>query len=96
MATELRGAGIRAEVYLGGSGMKAQLKYADRRRAALALIQGSDEASRGEVQIKDLALGAEMSKGIADNLEWREARVAQKVVRRERLVSEVKAILASG
>jgi histidyl-tRNA synthetase len=96
MATDLRQAGIRAEVYLGGSGMKAQLKYADRRRAALALIQGSDEAARGEVQIKDLALGAEMAKGIADNQEWREARVAQKVVRRERLVSEVKAILAAG
>jgi histidyl-tRNA synthetase len=96
MATELRRAGIRAEVYLGGSGMKAQLKYADRRRAALALIQGSEEAARGEVQIKDLALGAEMAKGIADNQEWREARVAQKVVRRERLVSEVKAILAAG
>jgi histidyl-tRNA synthetase len=96
MATALRQAGIRAEVYLGGSGMKAQLKYADRRRAALALIQGSEEAARGEVQIKDLALGAEMAKGIADNQEWREARVAQKVVRRERLVSEVKAILAAG
>jgi histidyl-tRNA synthetase len=96
MATELRDAGIRAEVYLGGSGMKAQLKYADKRRAALALIQGSEEASRGEVQIKDLALGAEMAKGIADNQEWREARVAQKVVRRERLVPEVKAILAAG
>jgi histidyl-tRNA synthetase len=96
MATELRRAGIRAEVYLGGSGIKAQLKYADKRRAALALIQGSEEAARGEVQIKDLALGAEMAKGIADNQEWREARVAQKVVRRERLVSEVKAILAAG
>ena len=95
MAADLRDAGIRAEVYLGGSGMKAQLKYADRRGAALALIQGSDEASRGEVQIKDLALGAEMAKGIIDNQEWREARVAQKVVRRERLVPEVKAMLAA-
>jgi histidyl-tRNA synthetase len=51
MAKELRDAGIRAEVYLGGSGMKAQLKYADRRRSPIAVIQGSDEATRDEVQL---------------------------------------------
>ncbi len=31
MVSELRQAGIRAEMYLGGAGMKAQMKYADRR-----------------------------------------------------------------
>lgn len=67
MAGELRAAGIRAEVYLGGSGMKAQLKYADRRQAPIAIIQGSDEAARGEVQLKDLDLGARMAQEIADN-----------------------------
>ena len=35
MAQELRAAGIRAELYLGESGMKAQMKYADRRGCAL-------------------------------------------------------------
>ena len=93
MARDLREAGIRAEVYLGGSGMKAQLKYADRRRSPVAVIQGSDEAARGEVQLKDLALGAEMAKAIASNTEWREARVAQKLVSRADLVAEVKAML---
>ena len=93
MARDLREAGIRAEVYLGGSGMKAQLKYADRRRSPVAVIQGSDEAARGEVQLKDLALGAEMAKAIASNTEWREARVAQKLVARADLVAEVKAML---
>ncbi|NRA86286.1 MAG: histidine--tRNA ligase [Rhizobiales bacterium] len=33
MAVELRQAGIRSEVYMGSSGMKAQLKYADKRGA---------------------------------------------------------------
>ena len=93
MARDLREAGIRAEVYLGGSGMKAQLKYADRRRSPVAVIQGSDEAARGEVQLKDLALGAQMAKAIASNTEWREARVAQKLVARADLVAEVKAML---
>ena len=93
MASELRAAGIRAEVYLGGSGMKAQLKYADRRNAPVAVIQGSDEAAQGVVQLKDLALGAEMAKGIEGNAEWREARVAQKMVARDNLVAEVRAML---
>jgi histidyl-tRNA synthetase len=94
MASELRQAGIRAEVYLGGSGMKAQLKYADRRKAPIAVIQGSNEAEKGEVQLKDLALGAEMAKAILDNTQWREARVAQRVVARGDLVSSVRAMLA--
>ncbi len=86
----LRAAGIRAEVYLGGSGMKAQLKYADRRQAPIAIIQGSDEAARGEVQLKDLDLGARMAQEIADNTQWREARVAQRVVPRHDLVNAVR------
>eukprot|EP01036_Dinobryon_divergens_P012029 gene12029-16206_t len=36
MTSELRRAGIRAEMYLGTSGMNAQMKYADRRNAAAA------------------------------------------------------------
>ncbi|MGO8834307.1 MAG: histidine--tRNA ligase, partial [Roseiarcus sp.] len=39
----LRGAGIASELYLGGAGMNAQLKYADRRRSLCAVIQGSNE-----------------------------------------------------
>jgi histidyl-tRNA synthetase len=93
MATELRQAGIRAEVYLGGSGMKAQLKYADRRKAPIAVIQGSDEAEKGQVQLKDLALGAQMAKAIADNAEWREARVAQRLVPRSELVKTVREMM---
>jgi hypothetical protein len=47
-------AGIRAEMYLGTAGMKAQMKYADKRGAPLVIIQGGDEKAKGEVQIKDL------------------------------------------
>ena len=50
----LRDAGIRAELYLGSSGMKAQMKYADKRGSPCAVIQGGDEKAKGEVQIKDL------------------------------------------
>ncbi|MGK2923680.1 MAG: histidine--tRNA ligase [Methyloceanibacter sp.] len=58
MVQALRNANIRAELYLGSSGMKAQMKYADRRGSPCVVIQGGDEKERGEVQIKDLVLGA--------------------------------------
>ncbi|MCA8895655.1 MAG: histidine--tRNA ligase, partial [Amphiplicatus sp.] len=94
MAGELRAAGLRAEVYLGGSGMRAQMKYADKRMAPVAVIQGEDERAKGEVTIKDLILGAELSKEIEDNAEWREAQPAQFSVPRGELVDAVKKTLA--
>jgi len=93
MATELRETGIRAEMYLGTSGMRAQMKYADKRGAPCVVIQGEDERAAGEITIKDLALGAEMSREIEDNLEWRQGRPAQVQVARSGLVAAVRDIL---
>jgi len=93
MAKELRNADIRSEVYLGGSGMKAQMKYADKRRAPLAIIEGEDERIKGEITIKDLILGAKLSEKIEDNAEWREGQPAQFSVPREKLVDAVKEVL---
>ncbi len=94
MAGELRAAGLRAEVYLGGSNFAKQLKYADKRAAPVAIIQGSDEREKGEVTIKDLVLGAELSKDIEDNKAWREDQPAQFTVKRGDLVDAVKKTLA--
>jgi histidyl-tRNA synthetase len=96
MVARLRAAGIAAEMYLGDSGMRAQMKYADRRNAPLAIIQGGDEKARGIVQIKDLALGKQLSEAIADNKEWREERPGQEEVGEEQLVEAVKRMLARG
>ncbi|AZO01111.1 histidine--tRNA ligase [Mesorhizobium sp. M9A.F.Ca.ET.002.03.1.2] len=95
MVAELRAAGIRSEMYLGGAGMKAQLKYADRRGSPVAIIQGDDERAKGELQIKDLIEGARMSAEIVDNAEWRAARPAQVTVAEGELVAEVRKILAA-
>jgi histidyl-tRNA synthetase len=63
MVAQLRNAGIRAELYLGNpKSMGNQLKYADRRNSPCVTIQGSDEKAAGEVMLKDLILGAELSK----------------------------------
>ena len=94
MAGELRAAGIRAEPYVGDAGMKAQLKYADRRGAAIAVIEGADERARGEVTLKDLALGAELAKSVETRAAWVGERKAQISVARSNLIAEVRSMLA--
>jgi histidyl-tRNA synthetase len=94
MAQTLRSAGIRAEMYLGTAGMKAQMKYADRRGAPCVVIQGGDERAKGEVQIKDLIEGAKAAATIKDSRQWREGRPAQVSVKEGELVAKVREVLA--
>ncbi|MCB1016351.1 MAG: histidine--tRNA ligase [Acidimicrobiales bacterium] len=93
MVAELRAAGIAAELYPDERSFKAQMKYADRRRSPAAVIAGSQEFEAGEVQVKDLALGEELAKGIADRDEWRTGQPAQRSVPRSGLVEAVAAIV---
>jgi histidyl-tRNA synthetase len=95
MVATLREAKIRAELYLGNpKNMGNQLKYADRRNSPCVIIQGSDEKSRGEVQIKDLIEGAKAAAAIASNQEWRETRPAQFSCREDEIVAKVREVLA--
>jgi histidyl-tRNA synthetase len=89
MVASLRNAGIAAELYLGSGRFGAQMKYADRRKAPLAVIQGSDEKAKGVIQIKDLALGKRLSESLADNTAWREERPGQFSVPEAELVAAV-------
>lgn len=95
MAAELRAAGVRAEAYLGGGGMKAQLKYADKRGAPIAVIQGSDERARGAVTLKDLKLGEKVAQSIGENREaYAKAREqVQREAPRSELVAAVQQML---
>ncbi len=96
VAGELRAAGVAAEVYLGSSGMKAQMKYADRRLAPAAVILGGDEIAAGVVTIKDLDLGRELAAGVTDNAQWREERPGQVTVPRAELVATISRIVRGG
>ncbi|MDE4273144.1 histidine--tRNA ligase [Phaeobacter gallaeciensis] len=94
MVTELRNAGIRAEVYLGNpKNFGNQLKYADKRHSPVAVIEGGDEKENGVVQIKDLILGAKIAEN-ATLEEWKE-RPSQFEVPRADLVAKVREILES-
>lgn len=95
MAAELRAAGVRAEAYLGGGGMKAQLKYADKRAAPVAVIQGGDELAKGVVTLKDLKLGARIASEFGEDREaYAKAREkVQQEAPRAQLVAAVKSML---
>ena len=92
MAAELRAAGIRAEVYLGNpKNFGNQLKYADKRKSPIAIIEGDVEKAAGIVQIKDLILGAELAKK-ASLEEWK-ARPSQIESPRAELIEQVRKML---
>jgi len=96
LAKELRTAGVRAETYVGTKKIPDQLKYADKRGAALVVMEGDDERAQGVVTIKDLKLGAELSKSVESRAEWVGARAAQETVKCEELVAKVKIMLGQG
>jgi histidyl-tRNA synthetase len=93
VAAELRAAGLAAEVYLGSSGMRAQMRYADKRLSPAAVILGEDEIAAGQVTVKDLDLGRQLASGVADNSAWRAERPGQVTAPRAELVAIVRAIV---
>ena len=96
MVATLRNAGIRAELYLGNpKNFGNQMKYADKRNAPCVVIQGSDEKAKGEVTVKDLALGAQLATLEKDRDDYLQMQAQAQVTVPERdLVQAVEAVLA--
>jgi histidyl-tRNA synthetase len=96
MTQTLRNAGIRAELYLGNpkNTLGQQLKYADKRNAPCAIIQGGDEKAQGVVQIKDLAVGAQLAGESSERADYLQKQTqAQFAVKEEKLVEAVRELL---
>ncbi len=93
----LRNAGIRAELYLGNpkNNLGVQFKYADRRNSPCVVIQGGDEKAKGEVQIKDLILGAAIADASGDRDDYLHKQgEAQFAAKEAELVGAVRKVLA--
>ena len=89
IATELRENGINTDLYVGNpKDFGKQMKYADLRGAAFAIVAGTNEVEANIVQIKDLKLGRKLSANISSNEEWKE-QPAQFPVKREVLVKKI-------
>ena len=93
MAQTLRQAGICAEVYLGSGGMRAQMRYADRRNAKIAVIQGEQERTLGETTLRNLVLGKRLSTSLKDHSAWKEGGAAQIRIPAQDLVRRIKEML---
>lgn len=93
----LRSAGIRAEMYLGNpkNNLGVQFKYADRRNSPCVVIQGGDEKAKGEIQIKDLIIGAEIAGDTGNRDDYLQKQTqAQIACKESELVEKVREILA--
>ena len=93
LVSTLRQSGIRAELYLGGSGMKAQMKYADKRGSVCVVIQGSDEREKGQVLIKDLILGATLASAPDREAYLKAQAEAQFAVSESEMIEAVRKVL---
>ena len=95
MVSELRQAGIRAEMFLGSTkNFGKQVAYADKRNSPAVIIEGSQEREQGILQVKDLIAGKQAAQAITDNAEWKAARPGQFEIKRDELVSAVKKLLS--
>jgi histidyl-tRNA synthetase len=95
MVAALRNAGIRAELYLGNpKNFGNQFKYADKRNSPCVVIQGGDEKAKGEIQIKDLILGAEIAGLSKERDEYLKKQAeAQFAVKENGLIEAVRKVL---
>ena len=93
MAQELRASGIKTEVYLGSAGMKAQMKYADKKNSPLVIIEGTVEREKGIVTIKNLIKGKEVSATIESRDNWIKNNEIQFEVNRSDAIKKILQIL---
>jgi histidyl-tRNA synthetase len=71
LVTELRRAGVGADIATGGRGLKGAMKAADRSGAAVAVVAGDRDLADGVAQVKDLGTGEQVPvalKTLADDL----------------------------
>lgn len=66
LMTELRRAGLDADMSFGGKGVKGAMKGADRSGASYAVILGERDIAAGSAQVKDLASGDQAAVPLAE------------------------------
>jgi histidyl-tRNA synthetase len=61
LATELRGAGLRVDVYPEADKLGKQFKYASSQRIPFVVVMGEQERERGEIALKDMSTGEQQA-----------------------------------
>jgi histidyl-tRNA synthetase len=70
LITQLRRAGIRADMTFGSRGLKGAMKAADRSGARFAVIIGAEERNAGTVRMKDLKSGDQLDVAATSATDW--------------------------
>ncbi len=78
LATELRAAGIRTQLYTEEKKFKAKMAYADRLGIPYVLFLGEDEIAAGTVTCKDMASGEQTHLSPAETVRRIQAGLAEK------------------
>ncbi|WP_327251796.1 histidine--tRNA ligase [Streptomyces sp. NBC_01244] len=76
LVTELRRAGVAADISYGGKGLKGAMKDANRSGARFAVVAGDRDLEEGVVQLKDMQSGEQTPVAVADLVETVRAKLA--------------------
>ncbi|MFF1414658.1 histidine--tRNA ligase [Streptomyces sp. NPDC058289] len=76
LVTELRRAGVAADISYGGKGLKGAMKDANRSGARFAVVAGDRDLEEGVVQLKDMESGEQAPVALADVVATVQARLA--------------------
>ena len=90
IAFELRRAGIRTEIHVGTGRLGKQLKRADRLGIPFTVLLGTNEAERGVVTVKQMAVARKKGAAIQGKDEWKAARFGQQTVRRSEVAKTLR------
>ena len=95
LAFELRRTGVRTEIQVAPGKLGKQLKRANRLGIPYVVLMGSNEAERGVVTVKQMAVALEEGAGIEGHGEWKQARFGQREVPREAAAETIQGLLAA-
>lgn len=76
LVTELRRAGVAADISYGGKGLKGAMKDANRSGARFAVVAGDRDLEEGVVQLKDMESGEQTPVAVADLVDTVRAKLA--------------------
>ena len=93
MVADLRRAGIAAEIFAGTGKFAKQMRYADQRGSAVAVIAGPDEFEKGELTLKDLIVGRKLASEISEREQWLKEQPSQWTISADHLVVEIRKVL---
>lgn len=76
LVTQLRKAGVAADMSYGGKGLKGSMKDANRSGARFAIVAGDRDLAEGVVQLKDMESGEQSPVAVTDVVEVLRTKLA--------------------